>query len=115
MVTKELLQLLLSDIQEQLTNKRSVDCAGDTEALRREGPPWGQKPLLKATGQASSRDRRRNEATQIPSSMRHTVFATWEISGSRTQLSLPAAKASGQRWAAAQLLKLCSSLPANTI
>lgn len=65
--------------------ERSAACTGDTK-----GPRRTQKPLLKATGLASSRDRSRNEATQIPASVRH---ATSGISSVRSQLSLPAAKA----------------------
>lgn len=77
-------------LQEQPANETSVACTGNTEASRRERPHWGQKTLLKATDQARSK----NEATQIPASMRHR---TLEISSVRSQQNLSAAKAGGQQ------------------
>lgn len=82
-------------------------CTGDTEAPGREKPHQGQKPLLKATDQARSRDRSKNEATQIPASMRQQ---TLEISSNRSQWNLSAAKAGGQQYGSSH--KCQSSAPA---
>lgn len=82
-------------------------CTGNTEAPGRERPLQGQKPLLKATDQARSRDRSKNEATQIPVSMRQR---TLEISSDRSQWNLSAVKAGGQHSGSSH--KCQSSAPA---